>query len=137
MAHTDALVRHVSLRYGLDPHLVSALVFVESRGQVKARSPKGALGLMQIMPGTGKRYGVHSTTALLDPATNVETGVRYLRDLMAMFPGRTDLVLAAYNAGEGAVIRYGRRIPPYAETQAYVRNILARYRSSGATVASK
>ncbi len=125
----QALIHRASARYGLDPGLVSALVYVESRGQAKARSPKGALGLMQIMPGTGKRYGVHTRAALLDPATNVDAGTRYLRDLMAMFKGRVDLTLAAYNAGEGAVAKYGNRIPPYAETQQYVRQILARYRS--------
>jgi soluble lytic murein transglycosylase-like protein len=127
-------VHQASARYGLDPQLVSALIYVESRGHAQARSPKGALGLMQIMPGTGKRYGVSKPASLLDPAINVDAGVRYLRDLMSMFPGRLDLTLAAYNAGEGAVIRHGNRIPPYAETQTYVRKILERYRamSSGA-----
>jgi soluble lytic murein transglycosylase-like protein len=124
----QTLIHRASARYGLDPVLVGALVYVESRGHAKARSPKGALGLMQIMPGTGKRYGVHTPAALLDPATNVDAGTRYLRDLMTLFKGRVDLTLAAYNAGEGAVTKYGNRIPPYAETQQYVRQILARYR---------
>jgi hypothetical protein len=123
------LIHHASTRYGLDPQLVSALIHVESRGQARARSPKGALGLMQIMPATGRRYGVAQAQSLLDPAVNVDAGARYLRDLMAMFPGRLDLTLAAYNAGEGAVIRHGNRIPPFAETQSYVRQILERYRS--------
>jgi soluble lytic murein transglycosylase-like protein len=96
---------------------------------VQARSNKGALGLMQIMPDTGRRYGVGRPSALLDPATNIETGVRYLRDLLLMFPGRVDLALAAYNAGEGAVVKYGYRIPPYPETQQYVRKIFARYQN--------
>jgi hypothetical protein len=126
---TQSHVHHASARYGLDPQLVSALIYVESRGQAHARSPKGALGLMQIMPGTGKRYGVSKPASLLDPAINVDAGVHYLRDLMSMFPGRLDLTLAAYNAGEGAVIRHGNRIPPYAETQTYVRKILERYRA--------
>jgi soluble lytic murein transglycosylase-like protein len=133
----QAIVHRVSLRYGMDPNLVSALVHVESRGQPSARSPKGALGLMQIMPGTGRRYGVRSAAALLEPATNVDAGVRYLRDLMSMFPGRVDLALAAYNAGEGAVLRHGRRVPPYAETQAYVQSVLARYRSSRVVTAAQ
>jgi hypothetical protein len=125
----QALVHLASARHGLDPYLVSALIHVESRGQAHARSPKGALGLMQIMPSTGQRYGVSQPSALLDPATNIDAGTRYLRDLTAMFPGRLDLMLAAYNAGEGAVIRHGRRVPPYAETQIYVHRILERYRA--------
>jgi soluble lytic murein transglycosylase-like protein len=122
------LVNAASQRRGLDPKLVSALVHVESRYQVQARSPKGALGLMQIMPATGARYGVGSGRDLLDPAVNIDIGTRYLRDLHEMFDGRTDLVLAAYNAGEGAVRRYGNRIPPYPETQDYVQKIMGMYR---------
>jgi Transglycosylase SLT domain len=128
-ARAQALVHQTSRRYGLDSSLVIALVTVESAGKVQARSNKGALGLMQIMPGTGRRYGVERTRELLDPATNIETGVRYLRDLLLMFPGRVDLALAAYNAGEGAVVKYGNRIPPYPETQQYVRKIFARYQN--------
>jgi soluble lytic murein transglycosylase-like protein len=123
-----SLVLQASARYGLDPRWVAAVVHIESRGRSDARSPKGALGLMQVMPATGQRYGVPSAARLLDPATNLDVGARYLRDLMVMFPGRMDLTLAAYNAGEGAVIRYGNRIPPYAETQNYVRSIVERYR---------
>jgi hypothetical protein len=118
------LVAAASRRQGLDPALVSALVHVESRYQAGARSPKGAIGLMQIMPATGSRYGVGSARDLFDPATNIEVGTRYLRDLTEMFNGRVDLVLAAYNAGEGAVRRYGNRVPPYPETQDYVRKII-------------
>jgi soluble lytic murein transglycosylase-like protein len=132
----QALVLDVSRRHALDPHLVAAVVYVESRGQARARSPKGALGMMQVMPGTGRRYGVQDPASLLDPATNLDTGARYLRDLLAMFPGRLDLTLAAYNAGEGAVLRHGRRIPPYAETQAYVRSVLGRYRAARAASTS-
>ncbi len=128
-SHAQALVQKTSRRYGLDANLVAALVVTESAGKTHARSHKGALGLMQIMPGTGRRYGVERASALLDPATNVETGVRYLRDLLLMFPGRVDLALAAYNAGEGAVVKYGYRIPPYPETQDYVRKIFTRYRN--------
>lgn len=123
------MVAAASQRHGLDPRLVSALVHVESRYQVQARSPKGAMGLMQIMPATGARYGVGTAHDLLDPSVNIDVGTRYLRDLHKMFDGRIDLVLAAYNAGEGAVRRYGNRIPPYPETQDYVRKILGLYRN--------
>lgn len=121
------LVHAASARHGLDPHLVSALVHVESRGRAAARSPKGALGLMQMMPATARRYGVNTASQLLDARTNLDAGVRHLRDLLRDFEGRTALALAAYNAGAGAVHRYGGRIPPYAETQSYVRQIAARY----------
>ncbi|MBB3293808.1 MULTISPECIES: lytic transglycosylase domain-containing protein [unclassified Roseateles] len=125
--HLQRMVQQASRKHGLDPRLVGALVHVESAYQTQARSPKGALGLMQIMPATGARYGVASRQDLLDPATNIDVGARYLRDLNEMFDGRVDLVLAAYNAGEGAVKRYGNRIPPYRETQDYVRKILKLY----------
>ena len=111
-------------RYGIDPQLVTALIHVESRFQPHARSPKGAVGLMQIMPATAARYGVTNPRSLLNPSVNIDVGTRYLRDLHDLFPGRVDLVLAAYNAGEGAVIKRGHRIPPFPETQSYVRNIL-------------
>jgi len=122
------MVTTASRRHGLDPRLVGALVHVESRYQVLARSPKGAMGLMQIMPATGARYGVGMARDLLDPEVNIDVGTRYLRDLHEMFDGRIDLMLAAYNAGEGAVRRYGNRIPPYPETQDYVQKILGLYR---------
>ncbi len=125
--HLQRMVQQASRKHGLDPRLVGALVHVESAYQTQARSPKGALGLMQIMPATGARYGVASRQDLLDPAINIDVGARYLRDLNEMFDGRVDLVLAAYNAGEGAVKRYGNRIPPYRETQDYVRKILKLY----------
>lgn len=125
--HLQRMVTAASRRYGLDPRLVGALVHVESTYQTQARSPKGALGLMQIMPATGERYGVGAARDLLDPATNIDVGTRYLQDLHRMFDGNVELVLAAYNAGEGAVKRYGNRIPPYRETQDYVRKILRLY----------
>jgi hypothetical protein len=118
------LVKEASTRYGVDPRLVTAVIHVESRFQPHARSPKGAVGLMQIMPATAARYGVKNPRSLLNPSVNIDVGTRYLRDLHELFPGRTDLVLAAYNAGEGAVIKRGHRIPPFPETQSYVRNIL-------------
>ncbi|WKB51751.1 lytic transglycosylase domain-containing protein [Eleftheria terrae] len=128
------LVREASRRHGLDPRMVAALIHVESGYRPTARSPKGALGLMQIMPATGARYGVHSAAELLQPAVNIDVGTRYLRDLSRMFDGELELILAAYNAGEGAVAKYGRRIPPYRETRDYVRKITALY---GAQVAQR
>lgn len=110
----------------LDPALVHAVIHVESRYNSAARSPKGALGLMQVLPETAARYGVADATRSVN--VNLRVGTRYLRDLMKMFDGRLDLVLAAYNAGENAVMRHGERIPPYRETQAYVPAVLAKYR---------
>ncbi len=86
------------------------------------------MGLMQLMPGTAARYGV---TNPYDPAQSIMGGTRYLANLLRLFGGRVDLALAGYNAGEGAVMKYGRRVPPYAETQNYVRTIGARYAQSG------
>lgn len=109
----------------LDPALVHALVYVESRYNPAARSPKGAIGLMQLMPGTASRYGV--TLALHAPEANLRAGTRYLSELLTMFDNRLDLALAAYNAGENAVRRHGMRIPPYRETRDYVPAVLAAY----------
>lgn len=122
-----ALVQSASLRYGLDPRLVNAVIQVESGFVASARSPKGALGLMQVMPGTAARYGVSSAADLASPAVNVDVGTRYLRDLWGMFGGNLELTLAAYNAGEGAVAKYGMRVPPYRETQRYVHDVLTAY----------
>ncbi len=124
------LVLQASWRHELDPELVQAVIHVESAYHPEARSPKGALGLMQVMPATGARYGVLEPRQLLDPALNIEVGARYLSDLHKMFNGRTDLILAAYNAGEGAVSRYGNRIPPFPETREYVRRALQLYRAA-------
>lgn len=123
----ERLVDGASRNRGLDPRFVMAVIQVESGYQAQARSPKGALGLMQIMPATGLRFGVESAQHLLTPAINIDVGTRYLRWLHDRFDGRLDLVLAAYNAGEGAVARYGNRIPPYRETREYVQKILGLY----------
>lgn len=109
----------------VDAALIHAVITVESGYNPSARSSAGAVGLMQLMPGTAKRYGVKDR---LDPAQNIIGGARYLRDLNVLFDGDLKLVLAAYNAGEEAVIRYGRRIPPYRETAAYVPKVLNHYR---------
>jgi soluble lytic murein transglycosylase-like protein len=117
VARAEHPIDTIARRHGVDPLLVRAVIRVESNFDPRAVSPKGAAGLMQLMPETAMRYGVENR---FDPTQNVDGGVRYLRDLMAMFDGNLSLALAAYNAGEGAVIKYGRRIPPYPETQQYV-----------------
>lgn len=109
----------------VDPALIHAVISVESGYNASARSRAGAVGLMQLMPGTAKRYGV---TNRLDPAQNIKGGARYLRDLMTLFGNNLNLVLAAYNAGEEAVMKYGMRVPPYRETTAYVPKVLSHYR---------
>jgi len=109
----------------LDPALVHAVIFVESHYRHSAISDKGAVGLMQVIPDTGARYGIYNVGD--SPQSNLKAGTLYLRDLLRMFNNRLDLALAAYNAGEGTVIRYANRIPPYRETQLYVRAVLAKY----------
>lgn len=118
----------------VDPALIRAVISVESGYNPFARSHAGAVGLMQLMPGTAQRYGV---TNSLDPAQNIRGGARYLRDLQAMFGNDLRLVLAAYNAGEEAVIRYGRRIPPFRETVEYVPKVLSHYAQDRARPAAK
>ena len=109
----------------VDPALIHAVIKVESGYNPSARSSAGAVGLMQLMPGTAKRYGVKDR---LDPAQSIHGGARYLRDLQVMFDNNLQLVLAAYNAGEEAVLKYGRRIPPFRETTAYVPKVLGYYK---------
>jgi soluble lytic murein transglycosylase-like protein len=134
-AKIDGLIRMNAKRYGIDPYLVYCVMHQESRFGAGATSPVGAQGLMQLMPGTAARYGV---TNSYDPAQNIMGGTHYLSDLLRLFGGRVDLALAGYNAGEGAVLKYGRRIPPYAETQNYVRTIGARYtQNTGVTLTGK
>jgi soluble lytic murein transglycosylase-like protein len=120
----DTLVRYYGRKYGVDPYLVYCLMSQESRFTKSATSPKGAQGLMQLMPGTAARYGV---TNSYDVEQSIMGGTRYLRDLLQMFNGRIDLALAGYNAGENAVIKHGYTVPPYDETRNYVRLIIARY----------
>lgn len=123
-----------SLSNGVDHALLKAVVVTESGFQADAVSRKGAIGLMQIMPATARRYGVKPThdaplkAQLVDPDVNLQTGSRYLADLLRLFGDETELALAAYNAGEGAVMRAGRRIPNYKETQQYVKKVMAVYR---------
>ena len=124
----DHLIKMNAARFGVDPYLVFCVIEQESRFKQFARSPKGAQGLMQLMPGTARRLGVRRP---YDPAENIMGGTRYLKELMTMFNGRVDLVLASYNAGEGAVMKYGRNVPPYRETRDYVKKIGKRYGIDG------
>ena len=120
-----AQIQNAAREAGVSPALVHAVIFVESGYNPKARSPKGAIGLMQVMPETALRYGVPDPGRT--PEANLRAGTRYLSDLMQQFGSRLDLVLAAYNAGEKAVLHHGYRIPPYRETQHYVPAVLAKY----------
>jgi soluble lytic murein transglycosylase-like protein len=120
----DSLIRLYGGQYGVDPYLIYCLMSQESSFISGAVSSKGAQGLMQLMPDTAARYGV---TNPYDVAQNIKGGTRYLKDLLTMFNGRVDLALAGYNAGEGAVMKYGNTIPPYDETRNYVKLILKRY----------
>lgn len=122
------LMADVARRHDIDPLLLHAVAHIESRHRAQAISPAGARGVMQVMPATGRGLGVaEAERALLTPEANLEASARYLKRLQARFGNDLSLVLAAYNAGEGAVERHGRRVPPFAETQAYVRNVLAVY----------
>src|SRR5688572_12157475 len=114
----DPIIENASGRHGVDARLVKAVIQVESGFQPRARSHKGAMGLMQLMPGTARRFEARTP---YDPASNIEAGTKYLSKLLGEF--NLPLALAAYNAGEAAVRRFGG-IPPYAETQAYVARIL-------------
>ena len=120
----EAFIDRVSAREGVDAKLVRAVIEVESGYQPRARSPKGAMGLMQLMPATARQYAV---TNPYDPAANIEAGIKHLKSLLARFPPA--LALAAYNAGDAAVQRFGG-IPPYAETRNYVSRILQIFKRS-------
>lgn len=116
----DTHIREAAQRYGMSEQLVAAVIRVESGFNPRAVSPKGARGLMQLMPATASQLGVRDA---FDPIANIDGGVRHLRGLMERFENNLPLALAAYNAGEGAVVQYGG-IPPYRETQQYVTRIL-------------
>lgn len=120
----DSLIRQNGAKYGVDPYLIFCVMEQESHFNARALSPKGARGLMQLMPGTAARFGIRRPS---DPAQNIAGGTRYLKQLMGQFNGRIDLVLASYNAGEGAVMKFGNRVPPYRETRDYVKRISFRY----------
>jgi soluble lytic murein transglycosylase-like protein len=126
-------LREASRTHNIDYELLQALIATESGFDTEAVSVKGAVGLMQLMPDTARRYGLEGDhkapleKKLTDPKLNIRAGARYLRDLINMFPGQLDLALAAYNAGEGAVQRAGNRIPNFKETQNYVQTVLQLY----------
>ena len=120
----DSYIVESSRKYNIDPLLIYAQMHQESSFKLRARSHKGASGLMQLMPATARRFGV---TSIWDPKQNIDAGVKYMRWLMDTFNQDVVLALAGYNAGEGAVMKYGRRVPPYRETQEYVRRITSRY----------
>jgi soluble lytic murein transglycosylase-like protein len=127
------LLREASAKHGIDYELLQALIATESGFNTQAVSPKGAVGLMQLIPPTAERYGVRATKdstihkKLTDPKTNIRAGSSYLSDLIAMFPGQLELAVAAYNAGEGAVQRAGNKIPNYPETKNYVKTVMQLY----------
>jgi soluble lytic murein transglycosylase-like protein len=120
----DPIVQQVSRTHGVDAGLIHAVIRAESNYDSFALSEKGAMGLMQLMPETAAQYGVKN---VFDPAQNIDGGTRYLKDLIALFNKETNLVLAAYNAGQEAVKKFGRTIPPYKETQDYIMRVRARY----------
>ena len=128
-AGLDGLIRQNGSRYNVDPYLIFLVMEQESHFNTGAVSPKGARGLMQLMPGTAARFGVRRPH---DAAQNISGGTRYLRELLNRFNNRVDLVLASYNAGEGAVAKFGNRVPPYRETRNYVKKIAYRYKRTTA-----
>jgi soluble lytic murein transglycosylase-like protein len=123
-ATVDSYIVDSGRRNSVDPLLLYAIMHQESTFKPRAMSYKGARGLMQLMPGTALRFGVSN---IWDPKQNIEGGTRYMRFLLDLFDGDVKLALAGYNAGEGAVMKYGYRVPPYNETQEYVRRISRRY----------
>ena len=125
----DNLIHQNGSKYNVDPYLIFLVMEQESHFNTRAVSPKGARGLMQLMPGTGARFGVRRPH---DPAQNIAGGTRYLRELIDKFNNRVDLVLASYNAGEGAVLKFGHKVPPYAETRNYVKKISKQYKRTTA-----
>ena len=128
-AGLDSLIRQNGYKYNVDPYLIFLVMEQESHFNTGAVSPKGARGLMQLMPGTAARLGVRRPH---DAAQNISGGTRYLRELLNRFNNRVDLVLASYNAGEGAVAKFGNKVPPYRETRNYVKKIAYRYKRTTA-----
>lgn len=120
----DEIIVVAATRYGIEPLLLFSVMRQESTFQSQAVSPKGARGLMQLMPATAARFGVKN---IFDPEQNIHAGAQYLRFLLDLFDGNVSLALAGYNAGEGAVKKYGYAVPPYPETINYVRKIKRRY----------
>lgn len=120
----NAIIDSAAESAEIENALVHAVISAESGYNQNAVSPKGATGLMQLMPATARRYGV---TNIYDPVQNIQAGARYLRDLMRMFNNDLKLAVAAYNAGENAVIRHGNQIPPYRETMNYVPKVMGYY----------
>ena len=130
----EPLLNQAAKDFSLEPALLKAVMAAESGFNTHAVSPKGAVGLMQLMPDTAQRYGLQADRKqsiqekLTDPKTNIRLGARYLRDLQKMFTSRLELVIASYNAGEGAVQKYKNQIPPYPETRNYVQVVTQFYR---------
>ncbi len=119
------MIKEVASRYQMDEKLLHAVIQTESAYDEKAISSAGAVGLMQLMPATAKRYGVSNRK---NAKQNLDGGTRYLKDLLSMFNSKLDLALASYNAGEGAVKKYKNTIPPYPETRNYVKKVIGLYR---------
>jgi soluble lytic murein transglycosylase-like protein len=122
----DPVVRKVAQKYGVESDLIHAIIRAESNYNSLAVSEKGAMGLMQLMPATAEAYGVND---FYDPEENIEGGTKYLKDLIKLYDGKTNFVLAAYNAGQEAVKKY-KGIPPYPETRNYISRIQSSYRKS-------
>jgi soluble lytic murein transglycosylase-like protein len=127
IARYTPFIEAAARKNGLDPLLLHAVIRAESGYNAQALSVKGASGLMQLLPATAKRYGV---TDLFDPRQNIEAGAKYLKDLLELFENNLELALAGYNAGEGSVIRAGKKVPNYRETLAYVPKVLEFYRAA-------
>ncbi len=120
----DPIVQRVARDHGIEAGFIHAVIRAESNYDSFALSEKGAMGLMQLMPDTAVQYGVRN---VFDPVQNIEGGTKYLKDLIRLYNGQPKLVLAAYNAGQEAVRKYGRQIPPYPETRVYIDRVMAAY----------